>query len=47
MVFIDEINHHEIEDVALFDHNKLDQSQLHLSSKVTKIVDHHFDNHLY
>lgn len=36
-----------INEFALIDHNKLDNSQQYLESKITRIVDHHIDNNLY
>eukprot|EP00347_Sterkiella_histriomuscorum_P007811 403347471 len=37
----------EINEIGLIDHNKLDISEDHLKSKITRIIDHHVDNKLY
>ncbi len=46
--YADEIlNNDRLSEVSLIDHNKLDQSQESLGSKVVRIIDHHIDNNLY
>jgi inorganic pyrophosphatase/exopolyphosphatase len=49
LIFLDDLTTYDrIEEVALFDHNKLDNSQEGLlAKKVTRIVDHHVDNNMY